>query len=907
MAKFKITFWLPLLFISGLLHSTLILAQTADSQIRSGVAADTLSSADFNKGFVTTVPELFRGRVAGLIVSRPGSDPDEFTDIRLRGLTSIIGRTTPLFVIDGFVTENIDLIDPEDIASVEFLKDAASSARYGIRGNAGVIRIQTKSGNVISGTQPYSVIYNTQLSASVTANRREVLNAEQYRRYSGTSAPAPGTDYGSATSWLDEVSRTGISHHHHLAVSGRTESTSYRFSGTFRNIESIQQGAGNRELGGRFNISHTTLGNRLRLRAGLGVISRDADNGLGEIFRYAATFNPTAPVFSDDGSFFEVPFFNVFNPVAILEDSFLESRYTRYNVNLSASSDLSEFIPGLSLNILYGRESNRFSRGEYYGRNLKFRGEGRNGLAFVADTDLRNQFFEPTIEHIYSGRNLRMETKTGYTWQSFSEAGQFASGGNFSSDQVRFYNLSFSRDFNDGLDTVESFLGTHKVIAFFGESRISYNDAFFGNITVRHEGSSRLGDNNKWGTFYGAGAGIEWTRLAGLNTFDRLVTRISYGKTGQDAPIDGLSRIRFSQSSPMFSGTGFNPTISSQINPNPDLKWEEKREWNFGTDMAIFDGRLELSADYFRNRVSDLIYQVQTPSPPAPSPFSWINIGEIQNRGFELKADLLIPVGNRASWKSGIRFGSSRSTLVSLSNNDVQFTDLRIANPGAPGMGGAFLILLREGDSIGNFWGPRFAGFSPEGEWQFFNAVGQTVPYFEITENDYDIIGNGLPDFTLGWSNRLQFSGWDVEMFSQGAFGHDMVNTNDLFYANPTVLPAFNITADARNLPLSQFPIYSDYYVENASYFRLSNLTVGYTFSFPETNSLSSVRVYVSGNNLWTNTSYGGIDPEVRLSTQPPTDNASRAGQRSALAPGIERRNIWPTQTSLLAGLQVQF
>jgi TonB-dependent starch-binding outer membrane protein SusC len=889
------------LFYPGLLYSQLVSTQTI-----TGAAVDTLSSKNFNRGFISSVPELFHARVSGLIVSRPGSDPDEFADIRFRGLTSINSRTSPLFVIDGFVTENFDLVDPEDIASIEFLKDAASSARYGIRGNAGIIRINTKSGSG-SPHQRYSVNYHTQASMSVTANRQNVLNADQYRQFSATAAPSPGTDFGSSTNWQDEVSRAGISHLHHLSVSGRNSSTAYRFSGTFRNIESIQKGAGNRELGGRFNLTHHALENRLKLRGGLSLINRDADNGLGEVFRYAATFNPTAPILNDDGSYFEVPVFDQFNPVSILDNSVLESRYTRTSVRLSASADLDDVINGLSANVLYGRELNRFSRGEYYGRDLRFRGEGRNGLAYIADSDLTNNYFETALDHLLSLNRVSIETTAGYNWQSFNEAGQFVSGGNFSSDELRYYNLSFARDFNDGLGQVSSFRGTHKVIAFFGESRVSLNNTFFGSLIIRHEGSSRLGDNNRWGTFYGASAAVDWTRIATLNAFESLITRISYGKTGQDAPFDGLSRLRFSQSNPMFTGTGYYPTISSQQNPNPDLKWEEKREMNAGIDAALMDGRLEISADYFNNQVSDLIMEVTLPSPPATSSLTWINIGEIRNHGFEFKADLFSEIGGRIAWNTGIRFGLSRSTLVSLSNDEVQFSGSQIVTPGAPGMGNAFLILLEEGGKIGNFWGPRFAGFSPEGNWQFFNSVGQVVPYDQIMLNDYSVIGNGLPDFTLGWSNRFQYSGWDLDMFWQGAFGHDMVNINHLFYQNPSVLPAYNITTDARDLTLRQFPFYSDYYVEDASYFRLSNLTLGYTFSFSGDRSLSSARIYLSGNNLWTLTSYSGVDPEVRLSTFFSTDNASRAQSRSVLAPGIERRNIWPTQTTLLAGLQIQF
>lgn len=860
-------------------------------------AADTLVTGQFNDGLIQSVPDLFYGRVPGLIVSRPGSNPDEWIEIRMRGLNSIYSRTTPLIVIDGIITENIDLVHPNDVERIEFLKDAASASRYGVRGNAGVIRISTKKGP-ISDSGRLSVNYHGNIASSFIANWIDVLNANEYRDFLTNTMPDRGIDFGSTTNWQEQVKRTGMIHLHNLSITAGRERTIYRLSGTFTDMESILQGAGYSRLNGRAYFSHEMFNNLLTISTVAGISNRKASLGQAEIFRYATTSNPTAPVFDENGNYFEIPGFDQFNPVSILNESVIDSELQQKNLRLTALFDFSRFIDGLHLNSLYSRETYDHFRGEYYGRELRFRGADNNGYAIKTDTGRTIDFFETSLIYRLQTGKINAKTEAGYNYHKFRNINSFIEGIDFESDEL-FYNI-----LTPAVHETQTIITNNSLIGFFGEISASYDKALYGALTIRQEGSSRFGMNKKWGTFYGIRTGAELTRLFDLPHLNSLFIRLSHGKTGQDAPFDGLSVLKFIEP---HSGRSIFPNYRGIHDANPDLKWEVKKEWNVGADISIFDKNLDFKIDFFINRATDLLYEVQQPSPPNLTPYKWVNLGEIENRGVEAAVTFKNHLFNRVDWNTTLLFSKVNTLLISLSDNEFNFDGQIIANPGAPGMGSAFLIRLQEKGKIGNFWGPEFAGIDSEGRWQFRVQNNQIVPMDELIPADYKIIGNAMPDFTIGWGNIFSVSGWDLQIFWYGVFGHDIVNSYRLFYENPTMIQAFNITRSAREIPLTDFPIFSDYYVEDGSYFRLSNLTLGYSFENPLYGLDKHLKLYVSGNNLWTITRYNGIDPEIRFLTLSDTSGGSSEFQESVFAPGIERRNNWPTQTTILAGVIISF
>lgn len=865
-------------------------------EITSSVAS--VGADQFNRGNINNAEELLQGKVAGLQITRPGGDPNAGFSIRLRGLSTIGANTEPLVVVDGVVGASFANVDPNDIESIEVLKDASAAAIYGTRGSNGVILITTKTGDRDDGGM--NVTYNGQISTSIVANRYETLTPDEYRGLADQGYSI--NDLGASTDWWEQVTQNAYTQSHSLAISGGDRRTTYRVSGSYRDVQGIQKGSGNQRLNARLNIRHNAMDDQLTLTGNLSINNRDEQIGLGEVFRYATTFNPTAPL-DNPGSGFDN-----FNPLQINERSVWDQESNRYTFRVNADYDFSRVVDGLGASVSYSQENEDFFRGEYYNRNLRFRGAGRTGLAIRETVNNRNELFETTVNYRNSFDFVRVESVAGYSYQEFRSQGQFAEGGDFVNDRLQYNNLFFAREFDRGLGTISSFRNENKLIAFFGRVNLTFDNTYFLSGTFRREGSTRFGPENKWGNFFAVSGGAELTNLIDIPRADEFKVRVSYGETGQNAPFDGISQLRFGPGPSFLVDGSFVPSLSPVSNPNPELRWEIKREINAGIDFAFFDERLFGSVDYYTSRTEDLLLEFGVPVPPNLFSQQWVNIGEISNSGIEAQITYNILQTQESFWSSGITFATYNTRLESLSSGDLEFGSRQLlANVGAPGLNDFFMIRVQEGRPIGEIFGPKFLGLTPNGEWVFENADGEPTLRDNITTDDYQVIGNGLPDFTLGWDTTVRFRNWDFNMFWRGAFGHDLVNTYDIFYNNPTVADAFNVSKRAVDLPLTQSPFFSSFQVESADFFRLENMTVGYTFGLSEQAPVRDLRLYVSGNNLWTITNYNGVDPEVRFGDVGPTDNAGRAGGANSLAPGIERRNQWFTQTSFVFGVSLGF
>ncbi len=866
-------------------------------EITSSVAS--VSADQFNRGNINNAEELLQGKVAGLQITRPGGDPNAGFTIRLRGLSTIGANTEPLIVVDGVAGASFQNVDPNDIQSIEVLKDASAAAIYGTRGSNGVILITTKTGD--TGDAGVSVNYNGQVSTSIVANRYETLTAEEYRSLANQGIAI--NDLGASTDWWEEVTQNSYTQSHSLAISGGDRQTNYRVSGNYRDVQGIQKGSGNQRLNARLNITHRALNDRLTLTGNLGINNRTEQIGLGEVFRYATTFNPTAPL-GNPGSGFDN-----FNPLQINELTTWDQESNRFSFRVQGEYDFSDLVDGLGATVSYSRENNDFFRGEYYSRDLRFRGAGRGGLAIRETVNNQNELFETTANYRNTFDFVRVESVAGYSYQEFSNQGQFAEGGGFTSDRLLYNNLFLARDFNDGEGTVASFNNENKLIAFFGRVNLTFDNTYFLSGTFRREGSTRFGADNKWGNFFAVSGGAELTNIIDIPEANELKVRLSYGETGQNAPFDGISIQRFGQGASFLVDGNFQPSIGPASNPNPNLRWEIKKEINAGIDFAFFDERFFGSIDYYNSRTQDALFEFGVPVPPNQFPFTWVNIGEISNEGIEAALSYNAIQTRDAVWTTSVTFATYNSVLESLSSEEFDFGERRFfANVGAPGLNDFFMIRVQEGQPIGDIYAPKFVGFSTNGEWLFENRNGDIVGRDDIDViEDGQVVGNGLPDFTLGWDNTVRYRNWDFNMFCRGAFGHDLVNTYDIFYNNPTVAAAFNVSKDALDLPLRQSPFFSSFQVENADFVRLENVTIGYTFNISDDAPIRDLRVFASGNNLWTITNYGGVDPEVRFADVGPTDNAGRAGGGNSLAPGIERRNQWFTQTSFTFGVSLGF
>jgi len=866
-------------------------------------AITSVKEEDFNKGNVNNPAQLLQGKVAGLAISRPGSDPNSGFNIRLRGLSSVGANTSPLVIIDGVIGADLNSVDPNDIASIDVLKDGSAAAIYGTRGAAGVILITTKRGKEGTAT----IDYNGFVTGDFVARSTQVLDAEQYRNFAGgPDGSITGTDLGDETDWFDEITQTGVSQVHNLALSGGTAKTSYRMSVNYRDNQGVLLNTGFEQLNARLNLTQKAINDRLTVSMNVSTTKRNEDEGFSEAFRYASIFNPTAPVRSDDpdfdqyDGFFQQLLFDYRNPVAIVEQNLNEEEENIILANIRGDF---EIIEGLMLSGSYSRERKSESFAGYFDKNSLGLGADRNGLAERAFNQEEYELFESTLEYTEEFGGLTFKALGGYSFQEFEFEGFGASGGNFLTDAFTYNNLGAALDFANGLGGVGSGKSTYRLIAFFGRLNFNFDDTYFLTGSLRREGTSRFGEENQWGYFPAVSGGVTLSNLIDIPGMDNLKFRIGYGVTGNIPDQSYLSIRRFGPTGNFLVNGEWVPSYGPVSNPNPNLQWETKSDISAGLDFAFLDYKLTGSLDYYTTTTEDLILNFPVPVPPNLFGSTYTNVGELRNSGLELVLTYNAVSTPNFTWTTSLN-GTYylENDIVSLSEGDFDFGGVRdIANLGSPGQNGTPLIRIQEGGPIGQIWGLTYVGVNEEGEWVHADVNEDGVV---DDQEDRSVIGNGLPEAQLGWNNSFTFGNFDFSFFIDGIFGHDLVNTFRAFYEAPNAIGTYNVlesTLDSEELlRLKDAPKFSSLHVEDAGFIRLNNTTLGYNFSLPEGSSFNRIRLYLTGERLFYITNYKGVDPEPRF-------DDGDAGQFGPLAPGIDRRNTWFRSAAVTFGLQLGF
>jgi len=909
-------------------------------------SVSSISEDEFVKGAINDPNQLIEGKVPGLTISTQGANPNAPAQIRLRGISSFGANQEPLVVIDGIIGGNLENVDPNDVKSIDVLKDASASAIYGTRGSAGVILVTTKKG---TEQKRASISYNAFITGDFIEKETKVLSAQEFRDL-GDELGKSVNDLGANTDWVDEITQTGLQNVHSLSISGGNEGTNYRLSGNFRDVDGIQQNTGFQRINGRFNLQQKALDDMLTLTFNLAATDREEDIGFGSAFRYAAAFNPTAPVrgedipqdnpnfradlFENTGGFTEIGTFDTFNPVAIIRTGENTSEVKNFNGSFRAEYEFDKLIPGLSAAVFYSLETINDINSQFFANTNKLRGNATasdlgTGRAVQNLFDSSDELVEGTVKYVNDIGKLNIDIISGYSWNNLIEEGSTIDGGDFIADAVGVNNFSFAQDFNQGEGTVSSFKNESTIVGGFGRVSLRWDDTYFLNGSARREGSSRFGANNKWGNFWSIGGGLEVTQLVEIPKFNSLKFRASYGRTGQNAPLIGLSQLRFAPLSNFFVDGAFVQSFGPVSNPNPDLKWEVKKEFNLGIDFEILESRVTGSVEYYNQDTEDLLFPIEVSVPPNLFPTTWENIGELSNSGVEMAFNVNAINKADLNWNSTVNttvFGDTE--LDAFVSEDSRF----ISNAGAPGLNDTDLIRVVEGGLIGDIWGPQFSRFAAaEGEMINGEAVnpgaficvdpdGNEFACVNSTREREQVLGNGLPDFQLGWTNNVSYRNFDFSLFIRGVFGHDLANTTRLFNEPLGRLGDTNLLESAKDLPeraANVQPQFTSRVVEGASFIRIQNLTFGYTIPFfDDVTSIRRLRVYFSANNLATITGYNGVDPSPRFFDPGPVDSGAEApaiGDPSviggaaggALSPGIDRRNNWFTARSFTLGINL--
>lgn len=565
-----------------------------------------------------------------------------------------------------------------------------------------------------------------------------------------------------------------------------------------------------------------------------------------------------------------------------------------------------EIVKGLKFLMRYASQASGSFRDAYLPRTafisrsfLPATGFARGGFAYRQEDEANNQLFESTLS--YDGKitdRLSLNAVGGYSYQNYVFQGFGVQAGNFVTDGSAD-NIGAALDFVEGLATGSSYKNGNRIIGFFGRVNLNFDNIAFLSASLRREGSTKFGTNNQWGNFPAVSGGVDIKRLVTLpEVINMLKLRASYGVTGAPPNDSYLSLERLTTSGRYYAGNGVYQNVYAGVgNPNPDLKWERKSEVNIGLDFTLFSNRLNGTFDYFRRTTSDLIFNVTVPSPPNLFNTTWKNIGKLENNGFEAAVNYDVLKGRKLFWNTGVTYSSYNIFLAEL-DESLQGSYVGATNLGTPGQEATQLTRAVQGQPIGLLYGYKYLGVDANGKYLFDDGTGKGVTSAGNPQRGY--IGNGLPDFEFSWTNTLRYGKFDLNFFVRGSIGHQMINTFRAFYENPNIATSYNVVNTKYfNPDINDAQIYSSLHVEKASFAKLDNATIGYTATLPKSGTWSafrSLRIYLTGQNLFTITNYTGVDPEVRYQDG-----------TNVLAPGIDRRETWVYTRAFTLGINVGF
>lgn len=868
--------------------------------VTSSVAS--VKADNFVKGAVKDVGQLIQGKVAGLTITNPNGDPTGSTQIRLRGTNTIGGaNTAPLVLIDGIPGE-LGTVAPEDVESVDVLKDGSAAAIYGTRGTNGVILITTKQAKGVDINQ---VEYNGYVSTSLIAKKLDMLNADEFRTL------YPDQDHGADTDWIDEISRTPVSHVHNLSLMGGNSKTNYIANLNYASRQGIMKKSDFESFQGRIEVTHRMFDDKLKLKFGLfGKKNQMESTTSGGSFRgwvygQATRRNPTDPVRNEDGTWNEnVSKFEYENPLALLYEAEGNVKKTqlRYNGNIVYNP-----IKDLTLSAVFSYIRDNMNRG--YGETLNHISALRDGLAgwsSVGAYTKMEKLMELTAQYNKEIGAHKFSVLGGYSYNETDFEELWIDNYGFQDDYFGgWHNIGIGSALKDGKANIGSKKTPTNLIGFFGRATYSFKNRYLLMGALRYEGASQLwGTDNAWGLFPSISVGWRITEEAFMKNqkiFDDLKLRVGYGVTGSQPkdPFLGVAMLKYG--SYAFVNGNWVQTIVPASNPNPDLKWEEKKETNIGLDFVSWGGRLSGSIDYYNRDVDGLIYEYGVPTPPNLYNKTMANGGTMRNRGVEVLVTV-VPVQNKDfEWSTTGTFSLNSNKLISLSGSIFK-SDYDYFNTGTVEYSGqvADSHRVQVGESIGNFYGFKVVDVDSEGRWIYEDRNGELVNYKDFTHapEDKHVIGNGLPKWYAGWNNTLRYKNFDLNVTMRGAFGFQIINGGRMNYENVKNSRFENRLKSVNDLVFGKHtlspevePEFNSYYVEDGDYWKIDNITLGYSFG-QVGKYIKSLRIYGSVLNALTITGYKGIDPEVS------TDG---------LTPGYDTRDRYPSVRSFTFGVNVKF
>ncbi len=862
-------------------------------------AVASVKAEDFTAGKIGDAAELIKGKVAGLTIAKGSGDPNAESTIRLRGVISLQGGSTPLVLVDG-IEGGLGTVSPENIASIDVLKDASAAAIYGTRGANGVILITTKNGQRESRT---AANYSGYMSLSKFGKTLDFYGAEEIRQ--GLTNYA---DKGYDTDWLDAVSRTAFTHNHNFNISGGSKNTTYSADFTYRKEEGVLLETYNEEMRMRFDVSHWMLNDMLKVN--FNMVKTFHKNGpidaagLG-IYRQAIMRNPTEPIWNEDGTFYENFAVNYYyNPVGIIREQ--DGKYNSENTRMTGNITF-EPIKNWQTNLMLSRRvTSDHNRGYYTSEYFSQKSENHTGYAYHSQNEYTTDNLEVTSKYNHTWNKHRFDALVGYNYQYNVNEGFGANNYDYPTDFYLWNNLGLGTALKDGKAGMSSYKNDNTLIGFFGRVSYGYDNKYNVLLSVRREGSSKFGENNKWATFPSVSLG--WTIsnekfMEGLTWLNNLKLRAGYGVTGVIVGDSYNSLTRYEYGSPYFYDNGvWHQGLSVKSNPNPDLKWETSKEFNIGLDWAVLDERLSGSIDVYQKKTSDMLYDFTVPTPPNLYNKTLANAGKMRNQGIEIAVNA-IPVRTKDfEWKTTVTASHNANKLLSLSN-DLYETSNQIDHAYLGEPINLSTQRMEVGRSMGQFYGMKSVGVSENGLWMVENTKTGEIEEFTdnmLSNDDYrQYLGNALPKLYLGWNNSFRYKNFDLSFQMTGQFGFKILNEPRAYYENNSI--AYNRLKSVQKAPYggqytlstAQKQTFVSYYLEDGDFLKMTNITLGYNIPLKSSKFVKNIRAYVSADNLFCITGYDGLDPEM--------------SNGDIWSLGIDWRDKYPSTRSFTFGLNVSF
>ncbi len=868
-----------------------------------------VKAEDFNAGVKNNPVGLLQGKVAGLNIIRTSSDPTNTGyNIQIRGFSTLDkgAGTSPLYIVDGVPVSNIDNIAPDEIASMDVLKDGSAAAIYGTRGTNGVIIITTKRGDNYNDVANTRVEYSGYASVSVKNSDSGMATPEQFANINTLSNGAVSSviyrdkdgNY-QLTDWMKEITRpAAITHNHNVAIVGSSSKFSYRASINYKNAEGIAKNNNREEILAKIAASQKALDGWLELQYDLSYMHYRNDYNCTD-WKMAAVLNPTYPIYdlANENGYYKPEGTGEGNPVEQMnnKESYGDGNYFRGSVKATVNI---KPVQGLRVSGFAAMEEG--DNRSYWANKTINTDEAGSGKAGRGMNMSLNKLFEVTADYTRSFGKHNISAVAGFSYQNFFYDGEEISNKGFPTDDMKYYQIGNGDASKDYL-SASSYRNSNTLAAFFVRGNYNYAEKYLVSASVRREGSSRFGANNKWGWFPAVSLGWRITGeefMEDKTAVDDLKLRAGFGVTGNNLASDLRSVAMLSNGGTFWDGEQgkYIYTYAVSQNVNPDLRWEKKYEYNLGLDFAFLDNRIYGSFDAYYRQTRDLLWDYEVPTPPYQFPTLLANAGQMDSFGVELVISGVPVKTEDWTWVTTPTISFNRNYITKLSDPSKGFNydETETGEVNDNGVMNMKTQILKEGYPVGSFYGYKFYDFRPrDGAWMYETPAGGYISSPAAQESHKQIIGNAQPWITYGWNNTVRWKNLDVSVFFRGVIGNKILNVSRWIYGpqSSTSVNFFAKDCIGDDVKYANKANFSDYYLEDGSYLKLDNLTVGYTFKIKENKYIDKCRLYLTGQNLFTITRYSGLDPEINTT--------------SVSSSGIDYPSFYPRVATILLGLNL--